>query len=470
MAVYGIVSGLGRRVVRYAANAAADYAYRGAKRRISGYFNTPTPKRMRMTPVSQRTHITNTPSPRFSPRRSRRTLAMTNLRRRLQRTPRRVRMRRGRGGYGASSSKSSGFIRTPARVRYGGVNKSTNLGVVTTIETGGVLDAGANSATAGNTVAVGHCQFPPELAHHMFWRAIVKKLAVKLNMPVFNFDDNLVLSAGANWYVNYRLRPTQNYVQYTYTAAGSVSLETVSTDLHNFFRNLDDTSDLELQQIGYTNPTVAGAVLPYSAGVLDLANASFVIFAKSTLKVQNRTVQDATDDEESVDNVPIYGKAYYGKGSGSSGITRDVVTGLAAAGFWCDGQNGTLSKVPTEKWYQEVVQPSHFRQVMSAGKVHLDPGHIKTSVLDGKITVSLNKIYRMLFRTEDDILLTHEKAILGRFRFMLLEKMINAVAGSADNGIKVAFEHNLRIGGYIKTKRRTETAQLNSVANIRVVN
>lgn len=470
---YQVITRLGRRVSNYALNKAADYAYNRAKRKISSYFDTPTPKRIRSTPVSQRTHITDTQgsrgSMRFTPRKSGRTLAMTNLRRRLQRTPAAVRRRRRPALYGAASSKSAGFISTRQRVKTRGRARATQLGVVDVIETGGVLDAGANTASAGNTVAVGHCQFPQGLAHKIFWRAMIKKLAVACKMNVYNFEAPVTYNVGAQFQVFYRKDPLSAYTSHTYvTTATAVSLETIAMDFFNHFDNLDNAADLEFLQLSFFDKIVAvGQMSNYSNGTIFLQNASFVLFSKSTLKVQNRTIGTTGGDEDSVDNVPLYGKAFYGKGSGTSGITVDnTYSGGAATGFWCDALTGTMAKVPTEKWYQEVPQASHFRQVIGTGKVHLDPGHIKTSVLDGKVTISLNKLYRLLFRTEDVGSTSHAKAILGRFRFMMLEKMLNSVVGDANNSIKCAFEHNIRMGGYIKLRRDTETAQLNSVANL----
>lgn len=450
-------------VGRYAVQRGQRYFTAAGKRKVDAMFSTPTP-------AAKRVRLTGGSSVRFSPRRNSRTVAMTNLRRRLRRagiTPRRMRMRKNSGAYGAANSKSMGFIRTPARVKSRGRARATNLGVVDVIETGGVLDAGANTATAGNTVAVGHCQFPPSLAHLMFWRALIKKLAVLCKMSVYNFSVNQNWTVGSVFTCYYRLGPDVNFTSRLYVTALGDSLETVAQSFYNFFDTLDNSQDLEFHQLIFNQKApAAGEVNLYSDGVMNLQNATFTIFSKSTLKVQNRTVQDAADDEESVDNVPLYGKAFYGKGSGTSGITLDqTYVGGPATGFWCHAFNGTMSKVPTEKWYQEIPQASHFRTVISTGKVHLDPGHIKTSVLDGKLTISLNKLYRILFRAEDTVN-NHAKAILGRFRFIMLEKMINAVTGSATNSIKCAYEHNLRIGGYITLNRSTETAQLNNVANI----
>jgi len=468
--VYSTIRELGKRVTGYAVNKAADYAYSGAKRRIDNYFS-PSPKRRKTG--SSRSPAMKTPVNRvlrFTPKRSQRTVAMSNLRRRLQRTPAITRRKRGGGyRYGAANSKSSGFIQTNIPVKYRGVSRATNLGVVEVIETGGVLDAGIESATAGNTVAVGHCQFPPALAHRTFWRCMVKKLATQCRMPVRNFEEPLNLNEQSSWQITYRLKPESAWVTHSYgvpAPPATVSLETVANNFFLHFEALDDAEDLELHQIAFINrDTVVTTFHFYSSGMIDLANASFVIFSKSTLKVQNRTVGSTGGDEESVDNVPLYGKAFYGKGSGTGAITNDQVPGVAASAFFCQAINGTLAKVPTEKWYQEIPQPSHFMNVLSTGKVHLDPGHIKTSTLDGKVSVPFSKLFKLLFRT-DSASNTHAKAYLGRFRMIMLEKMLTTVVSVASNSIKCAYEHNIRIGGYVKLKRSTETAQMNSVYNL----
>lgn len=413
---------------------------------------TPTPSRKRKAPSSSI----------LSMKRRRIGTPMNTIRRKLLATKKRVPYAT---RYGAASSKSAGFIKTRSRVSYRGRGKATNLGVVDVIETGGVLDAGANTATAGNTVAVGHCNFPSETAHLIFWRAIVKKLAIRAGMPVYNFQQILNMQPNDLIVVQYRTEAKLNESNSTYTANGSTdSLEAVAQLFAASFQAIDDGDDMEFREIRYI-PSAAASYSHYSGCKVDLQNASFVLFSKSTLKIQNRTVNAVGGDEESVDNVPLYGKAYFGKGSGVSPITNDVNYTTAAPGFWCDSTSGVLAKVPTEKWYQEVPQAGQFRGVNRTGKVHLDPGHIQTSVLDGKVTISLNKIYKLLFHTED-VGNTHIKTYLGRFRFVMLEKMLNSVAGSAANSIKLAYECNLRIGGYIITRRSTETAQLNNVANL----
>lgn len=472
---YQVITRLGRRVSNYALNKAADYAYNRAKRKISSYFDTPTPKRIRSTPVSQRTHITDTQgsraSMRFTPRKSGRTLAMTNLRRRLLRTPAVVRRKRRPALYGASMSKSGGFISTTQRAKRGGRNKVNRLGVSMVIERGGVLDAGENTSSAGNTVAVGHCNAPIILVHQMLWRAIIKKLVIASGQfsNLENFEEGIGgLASGSFVRVSYSQGPDQAWVASDYSLTTTTSWNDVALYFAGLFTGAStpfNNTELIFEEIrlGSSN---------YADTTVNLRKAVFHFYSKSTLKVQNRTVNATGGDEESVDNVPLYGKAYFGKGSGTQAYTKDS-SGyvIAGSGFHGDVATGTIAKVPTEKWYQEPVPASHFIRVLKVGKVHLDPGHIKTSVLDGRYTISLDKFYKLL-RVEiaptgpAPYTYYHDRSIMGVYRFMILEKMLNSVVGTAANSIKCAFEHNIRIGGYITTKNQTETAQLNNLVNI----
>jgi len=438
-------------------------AYNATGRKRSGVF-TPTPaKRVRLTPISQRSRITDTQGSRFTPRVAMRRMAMSNLRRRLRRTPLRIRKLRAPGGYGAAFSKSSGFIKTPIRVKKSGRSVVQSRGVSIVIEKGGVVDAGANTALLGNTVAIGHCNVPLELAHLMFWRAVVKAALAKQGChDLSNFYSSLDNVRSGDWFrVEYRIDNDQTMTTYEYVSDGSTSAEDIAQAMHTKFWNFG--SQIELFQFVCLpfQMSHTGAITPYTK--LSLRGGRFVFYGKSTLKIQNRTISNVGGDEESVDNVPLHGKAYYGRGSGTAAVTKDTAGYLIAAStFWCDDTSGTMAKVPLDLTYQEPVPASQFDSVISTGKVLLDPGNIRTSVLDGKFTVGVNKMYRTLFVT--GTALTHTKSTFGNFRFMLLEKMINSVTGTTTNSIKVAYEHNIRFGGYFVSGRPSETAQLNELA------
>jgi len=49
---------------------------------------------------------------------------------------------------------------------------------------------------------------------------------------------------------------------------------------------------------------------------IDLSKCRIHLYAKSSLKLQNRTVNlNANNDDEDVDNVPLYVKSYFGSGN-----------------------------------------------------------------------------------------------------------------------------------------------------------
>jgi len=470
---FGVIGSIGRRVANYAVNRGADYVVDRGQSFVDNYFRGRSASRS-ITPSPRgrapSRSVTRSRSPPRTP-----TQNMRNLRRNLQRTPRRVRMRRNVGGRGASSSKSSGFIFSNTPVKRGGASMVTRRGVSIVQERGGVLDAGANSATAGNVVAIGHNNVPVYLATQMLWRAVVKALWIKANNieRIANFEEQMGGGViGSIVRIRYRYDPDDTVLQQDLPLASAQTLDSVALTLAALFVDTNasvvDKRDIEFYDIRFIS---SGA---YADTTLNLRKAVFHFYSKSTLKVQNRTVQDLNDDEESVDNVPLHGKVYFGKGTGTSAFTRDPNTYVtAASGFFGDTQYGCIGKVPTEKWYQEPVPASHFINVSTTGKIHMDPGHIKTSVLDGRFSVSMQHFYKtvaaqMLLSGPSGLsaLEYHKKTKYGNYRFMLIEKMINAVAGTPDNGIKLAWETNIRMGGYITTSNQTETAQLNTVAVI----
>jgi len=367
---------------------------------------------------------------------------------------------------GGSSSKSGGFISTvlPTSGRRSR-DKYNNLGTTWALEKGGLLSAPIATGSIGNTVAVGHCSLPRATVANRVWCAIVKKLLIKMGITELSDFERAIdgLIAGDSFFVNYRANALAIPSQYSFTCTALTTPFDVASDVSTFFIT-NYTTELEFLSISFI-PNSTGAAL-LAATNLNLVGCYCHINSKSTLKIQNRTTLASADDEDDVANVPLHGKAYYGKGTGAHPYTVDAKFTTAAAGFFGDDVFGGLAKVPSEKWYQEIVPPSHFENVSATGKVVLDPGHVKTSVLTANMRIKLNELYRVMMNGITANATAHAKHKFGDFRFVLLEKMIMSEAGSGTNIIKVAFEVNLKLGAYVTMKRNTETAQMNSVANI----
>lgn len=387
-----------------------------------------------------------------------------------QGTQTRNQARRAPSGSGASTSKAAGRITSRSRPSSVFNNTLMSKGVCTVIERGGVLDGGASTATAGNTVAVGHCDMPSAAMHLLFWRAMVKQLFIHLGVYDLPDMDATVPSGNIGDVVRltWRASPDSSLVDLNYTFVGGDTYIQIALFFYVYFETPANVNySMEFKRWAFI-PTAASV---YRICRINLTGARVYLQGKSDLKVQNRTVSSLNDeDAEDVDNVPLYGRSYYGKGSGATAYTNDTVPVTAAAGFVASRITGCLSKVPTEIWYQEPPPPSHFDNVKLVGKVLLDPGHVKTSSLATGISMGLNKAYQLYFGTSHTAAVTHPRHYIGKYRFLILEKMINAVTGTEANSIKVAFETNCKLGALVQFKRDTTSAVIVDVGSIGNVN
>ena len=93
-----------------------------------------------------------------------------------------------------------------------------------------------------------------------------------------------------------------------------------------------------------------------------------------------------------------------------------------------------------ERWFQEPPGPEVLTKVKKYGKVHLDPGQIKTSNLFTTLSISIAKFWHTIAHVpQSNIHHMHWlESIVSCGR-----KMLTSVAGNATNSIKVAYEHNL---------------------------
>lgn len=175
-------------------------------------------------------------------------------------------------------------------------------------------------------------------------------------------------------------------------------------------------------------------------GVINLKDMKLCVFVKSSFKIQNRSKAaggspDAQESTEVVDNVPLYGKSYSGKGSMLESKMFDFNPNDLVADTTYAIIEGSEA-IPGRK---EPPQANEFRNVTSQGKIHLDPAEIKTSVLTCTHHMYLNQlVWQCVVPTNSKSIATR----YGKFRVFALEKMIDV--GATEN-ISVAIEHNLDV-------------------------
>jgi hypothetical protein len=178
-----------------------------------------------------------------------------------------------------------------------------------------------------------------------------------------------------------------------------------------------------------------------------MLDSSVSMDIKCTLKMQNRS-QNAltgTGEDNDVDNVPIYGYMYSGKGAGPIHKAHQGVQFLAGE------LNGVISygaNTNAPNALQEPPLAGDFVFVDRQGKMKLEPGDIKTSVLTYKKSHNFQKFYRKLVNLSATRLLPEatyrDHSGVGEYKLFALEKMIDTDQGPDQPSILLAFEHNIR--------------------------
>lgn len=345
---------------------------------------------------------------------------------------------------GGLSSHSAGKLGTK-RFKLTRKTRISSKGVTHTHEVGKVV------AESGQCAWVGHNSAPFETVYYTMWQLIIKKLANKSGSSIRNFNDAAdYVTPGDIFQVTFQsLDGAQGTVTHV-VAIGNAWAQVVNTFATS---GVLRTANVHLKYIAFIPITNNPAATADRAPVrLDLEYAMIDYYAKSSMKIQNRS-QNSNVDAEAVDNVPLYGKSYGGSGNGvlqmiSNGapstlqLLASSVTGLILGSSADIGQ-----QEPPHAWY--------FPGAKRAGKIHLDPGYVKTSVLVHKKRISLNLLKKQL---SDDTTSVKVKSGFGKFTFFAIEKMIQTSA-PAENNILLGIEVNHFIAMNLYSRYRDVTCQ-----------
>lgn len=348
--------------------------------------------------------------------------------------------------YRYTSSKSGGFFPSPEK-RLTPFDEFGTKGVIMCRETGGVmkgtigqpfLSVGLSHATTGiNQLLYDACI------------GIVKMLAIKNKYPVENLGDRFS-NSGRNYrlYVDYKLHPTLATANHNLLIVQTDSALNVADAIYNaIVLQVNQHPQFKLIAMSLYEAT-SGTVLENRVFKVDMKKAEMEYYAKSTMKMQNRTVEADEDDEDDVDNAPLYGKFYEGSGNYFH-VNDTYFAPLPLASQSNGNQYGFLVNATLAE-----PQPlSAIKRAEKTGKAHLDPGQIKTSVLTTKFKYNLNFVLNRISQNSTD----SNCMALGEFRFFHLEKMITAVGSTAANQIQIAYEIDLKTGVIITSPIETIT-------------
>lgn len=344
---------------------------------------------------------------------------------------------------GAVSSKSMGKLKT-SKYRITKRQRNAMKGVEHTVEHYKELTTLSQTAWTGHFVTS-----PLEVRYH-FFKLIVKQLFAKAGNPIRNFDDGVaasLLSVGD--IIRIRYQSADNVaatVEYS-IVAGSKFIDIV----YYFYDNVALRSPFVFLKHILILPTTnaVGVVADCPVTRLDLENSYVRGFFKSSMKIQNRTVNGVDTQTDEVDNVPLYGRSYAGSGNGAQwqGQTGDPDFRQFIANY----VHGYIEGAGVQDDIQEPLHQMYFKYVTQKGKVHLDPGYIKTSVLYHKQNMCVNVLLKKL----NEMLANNKvRDSFGKFRFFGIERMIDTSEGGTIT-LGVEINHYLNLSLYTRFPNKT---------------
>lgn len=359
---------------------------------------------------------------------------------------------------GAQYSKSAGFFKKGTK-KLQTLDQFAKSGAVYALEQGGVIEDSA--APFAQSVIIGHASYTQYVLRAIVAYAMSKMVA-KVLLVDFEAFSEPIMEPGTEMLIKIVYRQSTYGAMNTYSIAPT-SWETLARGIYDWFKQQGDS----LEPLSMECLTRTGSTGAYQKRFnLNLSKCKIDLYAKSALKIQNRTVNlTANNDEEDVDNVPLYGKSYNGNGNFAcfnfnQGTLQVIAPNTVTA------VPGPFETVASYKYpvitlkntagstLAEPPGKAQFARVNAVGKAHLDPGQIKTDVLIYRKQVTLRHfIQKMLnYLPNDDVSVSG-----GKFRFFIFEKMIQAQSTDAQKCIRIAYEQDLKLAASATAPRSVAT-------------
>jgi len=371
-------------------------------------------------------------------------------------------MKRKRKMKGASDSKSAGFISNNGK-KVSKIESFMDKGVVQSVEQGNV------TSSLRDVSYIAHSTNPRMTTLRVVIGALVKKLFNKAGIKIKNWDWDMLdgVNIPARVEIVYKERDGGARQRAPFTIPTNKTLRQLVTDIENWILGFTPGNYpqqfLELQYFHDIGTIGSSRLIAYE---IDLQSVKIHMYAKSHLKIQNRTVNQAINDQaDDVDNVPLYGRHFTVVGNGS--MFRDYPDGGATSPYLTtDRIYGVLDYSVTAvdsntTMYKEVPYASQFTGVKETGSIHLDPGQVKTSILVNEQTISWNAFIQRFYGKAGNGVANNDsqRFAFGKTKIIAMEKMIQAVATTAENSPKIAYEHNLEVAAYVTIYQNLQTAK-----------
>lgn len=339
-----------------------------------------------------------------------------------------------------AGGKLGGFMKArknPRRTkRY---KKYGRNGISTTLEAGG-------SITDGRCLVLGNATHPRTPIMKIAWMSVLKDLLRRAGFQITSLTRTLPgRSPGDVFIISYYKADNSTMVEesFAYNDKSPNQFADWAIDPTRGFNsgNSDRVQFFEISiRTVSSDPGIATAIIPEIAPArMKLEQYIVHIKAKSTFKVQNRTIiNDAVGDDsaQDVDNQPLVGKIYTGTTTGNEWRKRKTLDFT----LWSDVNTGVLSATANDSGPQEPPNGYEFKRTNKTSKVRLNPGLVKTATLTCETAHNLSRLHNVYFPIDSNDK-TYDK--IGKHQMLCLEKILHAESSEA--AIQLFYEHNLNL-------------------------
>lgn len=359
----------------------------------------------------------------------------------------------------AASSSRSGNIVMATKNPGNKLNQKLKYGVSVTDERG-------SETSDSFTVYFGHTTFPVTLMLQTLARVMAKKVLNTMGIfyeqesdTIRNLGPDECITVKFTYLVRQDTTNTYDEENFVYgdpgvDAAWWSSITKLQSDIYTW---------LEKTSTAGSNATLAWfeiivneeAHMSYKKVLLRGAKLYFKV--DSSLKYQNRTVENTTDDDiDDVNNVPLTGRIYTGPGNG-----MEVVGGTQQSRPFIGDLAYGLIYVPSTGTYhtlKDPVLPQLTRMAKKFGNLNIDAGQMETNKLHTEKTMYLNSFLRLIGRRfaiigpgAPDTVLEEDFPFfrtVGEYAIIALEKKVEIYQSGTStptSSVKVAWERNLNI-------------------------
>lgn len=318
------------------------------------------------------------------------------------------------------------------------------------------------ATSSDNTLYLGHCSAPMNVVVNQAWMTAVKELMLRAGCDVSSVDSVLPYTViGDTIIVQYTQREGSTLSSTTFTFGAAETLQTVSSWMTSIARpwgaeSGSDSDQYTFHSFKFIPAGGARATDPLNGALIMLKDMTVKLDCKSNFKMQNRTIGTSLNVEaDDVDNVPLFGDMYEGRGNGAIYIKPAGAAG-AVPTFVCDIDNGTLKLEPGASYNAPAFLPdaTQFVGVSKAAGFNLLPGQIRNSTLSTLVSMKFNDLF----------LATHPKGAglsynirkkMGQFRFFAIQKKIHYAA--ADTEIQTVYELEMNIASTVSFRRQYQS-------------